>query len=51
MTCFLLSKSFRKTAKESEIPLLFGPGIWWTGLSLNRWGSEVQILQMPGPNT
>lgn len=26
--------------------LVFNPGIWWIGLSLNRSGSEVQHLQM-----
>jgi hypothetical protein len=25
---------------------LFGPGIWWIGLSVKRFGSAVQVLQM-----
>ena len=25
---------------------LFSPGIWWSGLSVNRFGSDVQVLQM-----
>lgn len=25
---------------------MFGRGIWWSGLSLNRSGSVVQLLQM-----
>jgi hypothetical protein len=26
-------------------PTVFGPGICWSGLSLNRWGCEVHALQ------
>jgi hypothetical protein len=28
------------------VPYLFSPGIWWSGLSLNRSGSRVHRLQM-----
>ena len=25
---------------------MFSPGIWWSGLAVNLWGSEAQVLQM-----
>jgi hypothetical protein len=30
---------------EWNVIRLFSPGIWWIGLTMNRSGSEVQILQ------
>src|SRR5215211_1216774 len=30
----------------SSLMRLFSPGIWWSGLSVNRWGSIAQVLQM-----
>ncbi len=33
-------------AKEWLATYLFSPGIWWSGLRVNRSGSFVQVLQM-----
>src|SRR5215212_6757215 len=30
----------------APVGYMFSPGIWWSGLSVNRWGSIAQGLQM-----
>ena len=30
---------------------MFSPGVWWSGLKLNRCGSFVQVLQMSAKAT
>ena len=46
MLCRL--KDFRPAATryDRNAANLFSPGIFWSGLSVNRFGSEVQHLQM-----
>ena len=38
--------AFEVYVEQVLVPELYGPSIWWSGLSVNRWGSIAQVLQM-----
>jgi hypothetical protein len=33
-------------AEQAALGYVFSPGIWWSGLRVNRWGSSAHALQM-----